>query len=351
MANLGKEFYKKLIDISNSSGINPADLLLVMTLESGLKPGATNPAGGAVGLIQFMPFILKGVGFSGTSKEFGSLDAVQQLDYVAKYVKDKVALNGGPFTSAAQYYVANFFPAALSLPGVKQNIPSTAIIEKNPQTKKYKNVSLDYEREVYRVNSGLDVDKDGVISYGDLQKILANTSRTSTYQKALKALNEMGSYSPAIKQDAPHVEMMSHPSDTKSIWEKIKSAPTSIVDYINKLLKSSQDMQNFHTICVYGGTLDDRLEFCRIASDSLDYDKIYNKIYTDKNKVNIQIISNEPAKIEADIKELNSTFNKLANRKIDTFLTKSRCTDLPELNHKFASISRRKFLLTKIFKG
>jgi hypothetical protein len=356
MANLGKEFYQKLINIGNSAGINPADLLLVMSLESGLKTTAMNPAGGAVGLIQFMPFVLKGLGFGGTSKDFASLDAVNQLDYVEKYVKNKVSLNGGPFKSAAQYYVANFWPAALSLPGVRQEISSTPIVEKDPKTKKYPGVSLRYEKLAYSVNSGLDVDKDGIISYGDLQKILASTSQKSLYQSALNKLKSLGDYSPEIKD----IEVSTKPrffqkkkdkSTGESFKQKIMDVSKKTIDYISNLLKGASDRAEMHTITVYNENLSDRLQFCKIASNHLDDNGVYNKIHTDKNNINIQIVCNNPDELAKSINDISLLFNKSSDKKIKTFLTKNRCTLLPELDNRTANINNRLFILNKLARG
>ena len=103
MPNLGPNFYPKLVEICNESGIKPEDLLNVTQLESGLNPAAKNPKSNASGLIQFMPKTLKGLGYTDTPEQFRQLSGEDQLDFVKKYIKS----HGSKFRSAAHYYVAN----------------------------------------------------------------------------------------------------------------------------------------------------------------------------------------------------------------------------------------------------
>src|ERR1700686_4094058 len=120
MVVMDPDFYKKLLEISSEVQMKPEDLLNVMAVESGIDPTAHNQNGNASGLIQFMPSTLKNLGYQGSHADFRKLSSVDQLDYVKKYVLDNMKYNGGPFTSAAQYYVANFLPVALKLPGVQK---------------------------------------------------------------------------------------------------------------------------------------------------------------------------------------------------------------------------------------
>src|ERR1700688_1273854 len=106
-------FYQKLLEVSNDVQMKPEDLLNVMAVESGIDPTAHNMGGNASGLLQFMPSTLKNLGFQGTHGDFRQLSAVDQLDYVKKLILGNMRYNGGPFRSAAQYYVANFLPVAL----------------------------------------------------------------------------------------------------------------------------------------------------------------------------------------------------------------------------------------------
>ncbi len=163
-------FYPKLVQMCNSIGMNPEDMLEVMYLESGVKTTSFHTKSKAAGLLQLMGGALRATGFTGTPEEFAKLSEDEQLEYIKRHMLNKFKQFGGPFKSAAQFYVANFWPAALSLPGVKAENPDTIIIEANPTYKKYPKVSLDFEKLAYEQNKGLDYDHDGKITYGDFQK-------------------------------------------------------------------------------------------------------------------------------------------------------------------------------------
>ena len=61
-SDLSDVFFKKLTEVAHRQGMNPADILLVMYCESGVKASAINSDGGAAGLNQMMPFVLKNLG-------------------------------------------------------------------------------------------------------------------------------------------------------------------------------------------------------------------------------------------------------------------------------------------------
>lgn len=213
-ANLGPNFYPKLVKISNELGMKPEDLLAVMISESGLNPSAYEQKFKGSGLIGFMPDTLKGLGYKGTWEDFKETSGEEQLDYVKKVVQSNMKLNGGPFTSAAQYYTSNLWPVALKLPGVRQGNPSTPILESNPETvnvsgkdysKKYYDVGYKIlassESAAYKANPLFDRDKKGSITYGDMMKQVEINKRNPLYQKALVAMKESSGYSPG--QEAP----------------------------------------------------------------------------------------------------------------------------------------------------
>lgn len=68
MANLGNNFYPKLVKISSELGMSPEDLLAVMVSESGINPTAHEKKYGASGLMQFMPSTLKALNFKRLSR-------------------------------------------------------------------------------------------------------------------------------------------------------------------------------------------------------------------------------------------------------------------------------------------
>ena len=70
-----------------------AEVNKAITRESGWKPGAMNPTSHAVGLIQFMPFILAKLGFRpdlpafARAEAFSKLMTPRQLPYIVDYFK------------------------------------------------------------------------------------------------------------------------------------------------------------------------------------------------------------------------------------------------------------------------
>lgn len=204
---LGENFFTKLVEISNSLGVNAEDLLGIMVLESGFDP-STGRKGGATGIIQFMPKSLKGAGWKGTPAEFAQITGSEQLDYVKKFVQQNMnALNNGkPFTSLAQFYISNLFPIALKLPGIKNKDPNAAFLELEPKgvigkngvnySKKYYDIgvkfdetTVDFESKAFRSNSGLSSDKKA-ITYGDIEKKMNNIKSNPIYLKAVEELRK-----------------------------------------------------------------------------------------------------------------------------------------------------------------
>lgn len=215
--NLGPTFYQKLVQMTSEVGMNPEDLLAVMVSESGINPAAHNP-GGATGLIQFMPDTLKNVGFHGTPQEFKSVSGVDQLPYIQRYIADKTKLNGAPFKSGAQYYVANFWPAALKLSGVQKEMPNTPIVEEHPATvgpysKKYYDlgmkVTAHQETTAYKANPLFHGDTPGVITYGDMMKQVEKNKKTPAYRQALLTMENTTGYQPNMGRTKAPASMIS----------------------------------------------------------------------------------------------------------------------------------------------
>jgi hypothetical protein len=179
---LGPNFYIKLAQMSNSLGLKPEDVLAIMQLESGLNPQVPSKA---VGLTQFLPSSLRGVGFRGSPDDFRQLSGEEQLPYIERYFRTQLSLNGGPFKSAAQMYVANLWPLALSYPDVKANNPNAIIISSHPEPNPHRTVSIDFEIKAYYANRGLDLDQDGKITLGDLEKFLNKVKTYANYKQKL----------------------------------------------------------------------------------------------------------------------------------------------------------------------
>lgn len=102
-----KDFGNKVIEIAGKLKTNPANLMVVMNNESGLRADIKNPTSSASGLIQFMEATAKELGT--TTAELRAMSNVKQLDYVYKYLKTYT----GKLNSAGDVYLAVFYPLAL----------------------------------------------------------------------------------------------------------------------------------------------------------------------------------------------------------------------------------------------
>jgi hypothetical protein len=102
-----KEFSEKTKQVADRLGIPTSYLKTIFFAESGCNPKAVNRAGGATGLIQFMPRTATGLGTS--VAELRSMSGVDQLNYVEKYFSGYK----GTFQSVEHMYLYTFYPAAM----------------------------------------------------------------------------------------------------------------------------------------------------------------------------------------------------------------------------------------------
>lgn len=150
------EFDKKIRSIAYDLGVDPNWLMYVMQSESGLNPAATNlgytftscGGGHAVGLIQFVPCTLQGLGYNSGWSEFKKLSNLQQLDYVAKYFKPF----RGKMASVYDVYLVNFYPVAIGKPD-----------------------DYSFPPNVTKGNPGFDLNKDGTITLTEFKTWLTNS--------------------------------------------------------------------------------------------------------------------------------------------------------------------------------
>lgn len=151
-------------------GLDADAILGVMSLESGLNPQATNPTSKATGLIQWMPRTAQALGTSVDALR--SMSGVEQLEYVKRYFaphRPKIRE-----TEPGDYYMAVFMPAFIGAPRetVLGEKGSQEILKGTGSTK----------GKIYEQNAGLDVNKDGRITVGDVmtkneQRIAAARSK------------------------------------------------------------------------------------------------------------------------------------------------------------------------------
>jgi hypothetical protein len=347
-------FYQKLLQVSSEVQMKPEDLLNVMSLESGVDPTAHNPNGNASGLIQFMPATLKSMGYQGSHADFRQLSPTDQLDYVKQYILNQMKFNGGPFTSAAQYYVANFLPVALQLPGIKKGDPSTIIVAKNPDHPHLPGVSTHMESVYYNANPVLDADHDGAITYGDIQTVLNRVSAGKNYHAALAQLETNTGYQPADKIAPSMVASNSPPADDLiSILNR----------YLQEITASRKDKQLYKrylpthnlTIQVSSPDYTEAVEFSTVLASSLDEELLADAfVHTNGHHVEVECrIPGSPAICKRAVEELTEAIKqafKIATRRIgeisiDYQVCMDKKSSYQPISLVTATLQHRQFLL------
>lgn len=297
--------------------MKPEDLLLIMKLESGISPTAHNPAGNASGLIQFMPSTLKNMGYTDGHEKFRTLDAVQQLDYVKAYIEQNMKMNGGPFKSAARCYVSIFFPVALGLPGVQREDMSTPIVSADGSQPKYKSVSPSFVAKAYSQNKGLDTDKDGIITYGDLDRKLSGLKNNKDYVQAVQSLRAV---SGGVSEEA--TDKVTDTTDV--VNPEGKHSPNN---FLVKILNGLKSMWNVFAVDVYGTYIikiagdseQEVLEYSRIIQSSVE-DQLKCKTFVGykDHQAEILVDCEYDADYETFIKQINAYFQEEFNKKYST---------------------------------
>lgn len=143
------DFNGKLEKMAGELGVKKEDLITIMKFESRLDPKARNPYSGATGLIQFMPSTARELGTS--TEELSKMSAVEQLDYVFMYFKQKGIKPG---MSLGDLYLAVFYPAAV---GKSDNM----VLGQQGAS--------GFSGKVYDQNKVLDKNKDGIITVADVK--------------------------------------------------------------------------------------------------------------------------------------------------------------------------------------
>jgi hypothetical protein len=146
------QFLSEVTRVATKFNIKEGDLLGLMASESGLDPAADN--GSHVGLIQFSADSARTVGT--TQAALKSMTRAQQMKYVEKYF-DYWKLPKG--ASAGQIYSVVFAPAYAS---------------KDDSTTMYTKA----DGAAYTGNIGLDANKDGTITVGELGQRIENKKQS-----------------------------------------------------------------------------------------------------------------------------------------------------------------------------
>lgn len=368
MANLGANFYPKLVEMTSEVGLKPEDLLAIMVSESGINPSAGKGDRSASGLIQFMPFILPGVGFSGTPDQFRSLSGEQQLPYIQKYIADKVKYNGGPFKSAAQYYVANFWPVALKLPGVKEENPSTPIVEEHPATitdrtghrysKKYYDLGIkitpEAEAEAYKDNPLFHGSIPGAITYGDMMKQVEKNRRSPMYRQALLSMQQSTGYTPTTRPGEMMATYKTNISPINQTLEKYLRMVAASEKPNKKLYKKLLPNHNI-LIQINAGEYTNSIEFARILCSALDTELLARAFtHVDGSNVEVECDINGPKEkcfaavnqlTDAIVEAFKVATDKIGGIKVSTKCIMDKKSSYQQLSLKTADSNYRKFLL------
>jgi hypothetical protein len=300
MTDLGPNFYKRLLEVSNSVGMPPEFILNVIAVESSFDPSA-GAGHSAAGLFQIMPKNLKHFGYQGTAADFRKEPPEVQLDYAEKLIKDNMnTLNGGkPFKSVTQYYVSHFLPAALKIPGVQQEDPN-AIIASGDQISHLKGISKEFEKKYYKANSGLDLDKDESITYGELSRILASKIKQKSYLAAINDMKKYTGHNPKEKKQVQETQLaQKEPTKPKEI-----GFIATIENLLNDLLQrirtaERKDKQLYKTFLPNNNFLIqvtakdhfDAIEFSRILCLALE-EELLAKAYTHINSNEVEVECN-----------------------------------------------------------
>jgi hypothetical protein len=139
--------------------------------ESDVRASAHKPNGHASGLIQFMPNILVGLGWSNGHQAFCQLSAEVQLPFVEKYFSPHV---GKGLSSGVRIYQATFLPGTFYL----GSEPDTVICERGG-----------LHSFAYEPNKVFDNNNDGKITVGELQDFIDLRTRGGRWEEIVARLN------------------------------------------------------------------------------------------------------------------------------------------------------------------
>lgn len=146
---------EKVLQAAEDQGYPRDEVYSTIMIESGWDSSARNPVSNAVGLIQFLPSTLRGLGYTGHYSDFQKLSAGEQAEWVGKYfaaVKNRWRFPGDTYVATA----------------------ATGFIGAPNSTIAYKKLSKAVEQ-----NRLWDVDKSGDITVGEIRAFLLKRMKTA----------------------------------------------------------------------------------------------------------------------------------------------------------------------------
>ena len=168
------EFLARLKAEASRLGSDPAVFLPTLYFESkGLNPAAVSPDGKHFGLNQLSAGWLRSHGID--PADYVRWTDAAQVPEVMRFVRYLMHnfTAGEPFADPVRFYIANFLPGRLS-----RATSDDAVLTQEGE--------IFYER-----NKGLDVDKTGTITVGDIRRKMAQTEGLSGYQLVLVRLRKI----------------------------------------------------------------------------------------------------------------------------------------------------------------
>ena len=185
--DLPDTFFVAWIQAFEALKMNPLDPLCAASNESGIRANAHNKTGNAVGLIQFMPATLKGLGYPGEWSDFQLLPADQQVPWVEKFY----APHAQWCTSPGLCYVTTFLPALVQ--EASQGGDNYVLATDSAHT----NLLVGFAAKIsstliqaYAWNPGFDHGRKGYITVADMNESITRACTGSRWNEVLARYNE-----------------------------------------------------------------------------------------------------------------------------------------------------------------
>lgn len=180
-------FIDALIAMAGRLRMDPNAIAAVMSRESGFQAAIQNPHSHATGLIQFMPSTARSLGT--TVDALREMSDIEQLPYVEKFL----APYAGRLKSRGDYYMAVFMPAFIG-----RSLDTVLQMKLGDRM-----VPFVAGEKPYEQNKGLDLDKDGKITVGDVHEAIERVWRKAGAPLPASPLGAGAGSVPSSPQPAP----------------------------------------------------------------------------------------------------------------------------------------------------
>lgn len=321
---LPESFWTKFVEMSNRLGANPEHLAQVIYSESGFDPNATNKQEGRIiakGLNQLIEKTAKFLGMTDQEwKNYENVPAEQQLKYVEKFYKSVGLASGqhGKWTSPTQLYVANAAPKYVR----QASNPNTVLYSKKDNKKEYEQ------------NKGLDRDKKGNITAGDLAKSLQIAKLPDFIKQAINKAKSGGMNYVPLDNRPPANDTV---DNLLTVLFALDAGPAEKLVRQAVQRKKIPTSHVLITISSISSPYQVRMKFARAASvllrDMIDADVT---IHSDGNKIELQCsaVGSQYA-VASAVKGLCDCVVKATEFKLNSGV---RCAVLPSIISKYAEV-------------